>query len=133
MLLLAVGAGLLVQPVFAHGFGERYDLPVPLSYFMIGGAAAVILSFVLIGAVARGEVRRFDYPRFNLLSFSWVRVVLSRWALLPLKLASVFLLGLVVSAGLFGDTRPPDNFAPTFIWVIWWVGIGFFVALFGNL
>ena len=133
VLLLAVGAGLLVQPVFAHGFGERYDLPVPLSYFMIGGAAAVILSFVLIGAVARGEVRRFDYPRFNLLSFSWVRVALSRWALLPLKLASVFLLGLVVSAGLFGDTRPPDNFAPTFIWVIWWVGIGFFVALFGNL
>ncbi len=132
-LLAAVGAGLLVQPVFAHGFGERYDLPVPLHYFMIGGAAAVILSFVLIGAVARGEVKHFDYPRLDLLRYSWVRVAVSRPALFPVKVLSVFLLGLVVAAGLFGDTRPVDNFAPTFVWVIWWVGMGFFVALFGNL
>ncbi len=26
-----------------------------------------------------------------------------------------------------------DNFAPTFVWVIWWVGMGFTVALLGNL
>ncbi len=133
VLFVAVGAGLLVQPVYAHGFGDRYDLPVPLSYFMAGGAAAVILSFVLIGAVARGEVRHFDYPRLDLLRYSWVRVALSRPALFPVKLLAVALLGLVVATGLFGDTRPVDNFAPTFIWVIWWVGLGFFVALFGNL
>ena len=133
LLLVAVGAGLLIQPVYAHGFGERYDLPVPLSYFMAGGATAVILSFVLIGSVAGGEARRFDYPRLNLLRYSWVRAALSRPALLPVKLMSVFLLGLVVATGLFGETRPVDNFAPTFIWVIWWVGVGFFVALLGNL
>ena len=33
---LAVATALLVSPVYAHGFGERYNLPLPLNMFMIG-------------------------------------------------------------------------------------------------
>ena len=46
--LVAAGA-LAAQPVYAHGFGERYDLPVPLEYYLLGAAATVALSFVVIG------------------------------------------------------------------------------------
>ena len=67
---LAVMLGLAARPVFAHGFGERYDLPLPLGFFAVGGAAAVVLSFVLIGLFVRGERREFSYPRFNLRRFS---------------------------------------------------------------
>ena len=32
----------------AHAFGVRYDLPIPLLLFVIGGAAVVVPSFVLV-------------------------------------------------------------------------------------
>ena len=37
------------RPVLAHGFGERYDLPIPLGYFLVGASLTIILSFVIIG------------------------------------------------------------------------------------
>ncbi len=130
---LAVGLGLAARPVYAHGFGERYDLPLPLGFFAFGGAAAVVLSFVVIGLFVRGERREFSYPRLNLFRFSPVRTVSSSPFLLPIKVLSVFLFFLAIATGLFGDQRPVDNFAPTFVWVIWWVGTAFTVALLGNL
>ena len=32
----------------AHGFGQRYDLPIPLSFYVFGAGATVLLSFVLV-------------------------------------------------------------------------------------
>lgn len=131
--ILALGTLLLAQPAYAHGFGERYDLPLPLRFFAIGGAAAVVFSFVIVGLVVKGERQSSNYPRFNLFRYRWLRRLLSGPFLLPVKVASVFLLLLVIAAGLFGSARPVENLAPTFIWIIWWVGMGFFVALLGNL
>ena len=51
----------------AHAFGERYDLPIPLSYFLVGGAATVALSFVVIGLFVRRDEGERGYPRLNLL------------------------------------------------------------------
>jgi hypothetical protein len=131
--LLALGTVLLAQPVYAHGIGQRYDLPLPLGFFAVGGAGAVVLSFVVVGLVLRGESRVVGYPRFNLFRYRWLEVALSGPFLWPAKITSLFLLWLVIATALLGTTRPVDNFAPTFIWVIWWVGMGFLVALFGNL
>src|SRR5438876_7876158 len=47
------GCCVLAVPVRAHGFGQRYDLPLPLSLYLFGAAAAVILSFVVIELCAR--------------------------------------------------------------------------------
>jgi hypothetical protein len=41
------------RSVAAHGFGDRYDLPVPLSLCAGGAAIAVVLSFVVIGRSLR--------------------------------------------------------------------------------
>ncbi len=132
--LLLVGTALLSQPVYAHGFGERYDLPVPLGYYVVGAGLAVALSFVVVGLFMRGGSGTSDYPRYNLLKHWPVRAILTSPLLIaPIKLASVFVLGLLTFAGFFGDSDPSDNLAPTFIWIIWWVGMGFFVALVGNL
>ena len=35
--------------VHAHGFGERYDLPIPLGFFLVGASLTIIISFVVIG------------------------------------------------------------------------------------
>ncbi len=132
--LLLIGIALLAQPVYAHGFGERYDLPVPLGYFIVGAGVAVALSFVVLGFFVRGGAGPSGYPRYNLLKHRGARAVLtSPLVIAPIKLAAVFVLGLLIFAGFFGDSDPNDNLAPTFIWIIWWVGMGFFVALVGNI
>ena len=123
---------LLPVPVYAHAFGQRYDLPIPLSYFMAGAAATVALSFVVIGIFLRGGSAQFRYPRFNLLSLPGATLT-SRIKILVAQVISVLLLLLVLATSLFGSDNPLANFSPTFVWIIWWVGMGYIAALFGNL
>ena len=133
LLLIAAGA-LGANPVYAHGFGERYDLPIPLGYYMIGAGATVALSFVVIGVFVRGAPGLHGYWRYNLFSHGPLAALLqARAFILSVQAAAVFLFLLTVATGLFGDRSPSANFAPTFVWVIWWVGLGFFIALAGNL
>jgi hypothetical protein len=132
--VLIAGAALVAQPVYAHGFGERTELPVPLGFFLIGAGFTVGLSFAIIVIFAKRNAGHESYWRYNLYQQRWLRSVLtSRFLLLPVKLLAVFLLGLIVATGFFGDQIPSSNFAPTFVWIIWWVGMGFVVALLGNL
>ena len=119
-------------PVYAHAFGQRYDLPIPLSYFMAGAAATVALSFVVIGIFLKGGSVQFRYPRFNLLSLPGVTLT-SRIKSVTAQVLSVLLLLLVLATSLFGSGNPLTNFSPTFVWIIWWVGMGYIAALFGNL
>ena len=136
VLLLAftpVLLGPLASPAHAHGFGERYDLPLPLTYFVFAGAAAVVFSFVVVGLFVRGQHNDSNYPRLNLFQSSLLRFVLSGPATWLLCAASLFLFFLVIATGLFGSQRPVSNLTPTFVWIIWWVGMGFVVSLLGNL
>ncbi|MDQ1496146.1 MAG: hypothetical protein QOG69_2629, partial [Actinomycetota bacterium] len=34
--------------ILAHAFGARYDLPIPLALFVIGGGVVVLISFMLV-------------------------------------------------------------------------------------
>ena len=130
--LFVLSALLVPVPVYAHAFGQRYDLPIPLSYFMAGAAATVALSFVVIGMFLKGGSTEYRYPRFNLLSLPGTRLT-SRIKAVVAQVLSVLLLLLVVAASLFGSDNPLSNFSPTFVWIIWWVGMGYIAALFGNL
>jgi hypothetical protein len=60
------------RPVSAHGFGDRYDLPVPLALWVAGAAIAVALSFVVIGVCVRCAATAGYYPRVNFLAGGWV-------------------------------------------------------------
>ena len=133
-LLLAALPAIAASPVYAHGFGERYSLPVPLEYYLAGAGAAVALSFALIGLFVGGTPGRGGRWRFNLLRIPLLGAVLqSRLLTVPIKVASVGLLALVVAAGFLGDQGSGVNIAPTLVWIVWWVGLGFFVALVGNV
>jgi len=106
---------------------------VPLWLWVTGAAAAIVLSFVIIGLFVRGNpvVRR--YPRVNLLRWRIGRVLAGRPVRLAAQGVSVGLLFLVVTAGLIGDQNPTRNLAPIWVWVIWWVGFAYVSALAGNL
>src|SRR5271169_2919593 len=100
---LLVGASLLrTGPAAAHGFGQRYDLPLPLSLYLFGTAAAVILSFVVVGLFARHTPGARSYPRIDLGTYR-----LGRWLAHPaltglLKLIAAGLFLLTVTAGFCG-------------------------------
>ena len=132
-LALAVPA-LAVSPVYAHAFGQRYDLPIPLSYFLIGAAATVALSFVVIGMFVQKGGERFAYPRLNLLGVPLIGAILSSGVTaVVVRALSVAIFLLLLLTGFLGTNRPIDNLSPTFIWIIWWVGMGYVVALLGNV
>src|SRR6266568_7636503 len=60
------GCCILAAPAAAHGFGQRYDLPLPLSLYLLGTAAAVVLSFVVVALFARHTPGAHGYPRIDL-------------------------------------------------------------------
>ena len=130
----AASAGSLVAwPAFAHGFGERTELPLPLGFFLLGAGLAVALSFVFISVLVKITAEA-SYWRFNLIGSRWSKFLLtSPLILLPVKLLSVFLLGLVIATGFGGESSPLLNFSPTFVWIVWWVGMAIGVAIIGNI
>ena len=78
----------------AHGFGQRYDLPVPLWLWVAAAAAAVVLSFAIIGLFVTASPDLRGYWRLNLLRFPLARRLASRRVRLAARLVSVGLLAL---------------------------------------
>lgn len=111
----------------AHAFGQRYDLPLPLDFYLAGGAAVVLLTFAVAAATLRpGGDRRWQWvlPR---LPHALARLLARIAAAL-----GVFVFLLVLAAGFFGPASPTGNIAPVIVWVLWWVGLLLLSALVGN-
>ena len=125
------------SPAYAHGFGETYDLPLPLWLYLWGAGATVLVSFVpisLFGGRDAPSERTYPYPRFDLLRIRALRVLLNARSLIfGLRALSVALFVSVVLAGLLGAQSVIYNLAPTFVWILWWVGLSFFTAFVGNV
>jgi hypothetical protein len=131
---LATGAiSCAAGPVAAHGFGQRYELPLPLSYYLFGVAAAVAVSFVIFGLFVRHAPIIGRGHRFDLLATPLGRVLTAPAVVLALRFVIFALFIVTVAAGWLGDQNPYRNIAPTLVWVIWWVGFAYVSALLGNL
>ena len=129
----ALVLGLFLQPAYAHGFGERYYLPVPLYLYISGAGLAVALSFAAIGYFLRGRRGHGGYSTFNLLQLRAGRLLAHPILLLAVRAVSVALFLLTVAAGALGSQAPIENLAPTMVWILWWVGIAYVSALLGNV
>jgi len=118
------------QDANAHALGQRYDLPLPLGYYLLAAGAAVALSFVILAIFMRRPnaalARDFDQRPLASGAVPAAIVAAGRTFL-------VATLVLVVVAGLFGNQAPFKNIAPVTVWVIWWVGLSLFSAFVGNL
>jgi hypothetical protein len=114
----------------AHALMRRYDLPLPLGFFLIAAGAAVAVTFVVL-VLATQRPKMIETARAPGRVFA--RGTLPASAVIVARALSVALLLLVVAAGLFGHQNPFKNLAPVAIWVIWWVGFGLLSAFVGNL
>jgi hypothetical protein len=117
----------------AHGFGQRYDLPIPLSFYLFGAASAVALSFVVFGLFVRHPPGARGHPRRDLLAAPFGRLIAHPAVVLALKLLAVCLFAVTVLAGFTGDQNPYRNIAPTLVWIVWWVGFAYVSAFAGDL
>ncbi|HEV2007562.1 MAG TPA: hypothetical protein VGQ88_02445, partial [Burkholderiales bacterium] len=127
MRLAAAAFASLPAAAWPHAFGERYDLPAPLAYFVAGATATVALSFVVAVLIARGVSP----------ASSGAALVIAPVPLPALRLGcrivAAILFAVVVIAGWFGTRNPEMNLAPTLVWIIGWVGLSLVVACLGNL
>jgi hypothetical protein len=112
---------------YGHGFGARYDLPLPLTLWVVGAACAIVLSFLVISIAVRANVpvQAHVGGRIDRRVASGLRLVA--------QLCAVAALILVIVAGIFGDQTPTRNLAPTAIWIAWWVGFSYLSAFVGNV
>ncbi|MBM09719.1 MAG: hypothetical protein CMF69_09120 [Magnetovibrio sp.] len=116
----------------AHAFETRYDLPLPLTLFITGAGAAVLLSFVIVVNFVKQDDATSEPMSYDLLKIRGSKWFISPLILNTLRIISVAIFGLLIMAGLFGEADPSKNILPTFLWVIWWVGMAFISALIGN-
>lgn len=132
-ILAALACGGYCHAALAHGLGKRFDLPLPLEFWVTGAGATILLSFVLMGLFVRAVPRDVDYPRRALFAARAARRTggVSVLGVTRLVVVAIFLLTIV--AGLYGTPDPFRNFAPTMIWVLGWIGLVFVSALFGDV
>jgi hypothetical protein len=116
----------------AHGIGGVRDPVVPLWLFYYAASLTLILSFVALGVLWRKPLLE-GRNRGRPLGERWQRLILwVGWRLL-LGGLSIGLLVLVWLAALVGEPDAGDNLAPTFVWVLFWLGLVPVVVIFGNL
>ena len=116
----------------AHGIGGVRDLPVPESFFFTTAAIVLVVSFVLLGVLWRRPLLD-RHQEGRALPRALQVVLLSRFLRVLLGLVSVGLLVLTLSAALLGTTLELLNFAPTFVYVIFWLGLPLLSVLFGDV
>lgn len=116
--------------LLAHGLGGRLDLPLPKWMFGYGAAAAVIVSFVALGAFWR-TARFEDGPRERVLARTDAPAVRVLAGLA--RLAGLLAFAVVLVAAAIGDDSASTNLAPVAVYVVFWVGLFFVSALVGDL
>ncbi len=117
--------------VLAHGIGGVKDLPVPGWLFFFGGAVVLVVSFAALGILWTSPRLENDGGRPLP---GWAQRVLQSGVLrVVFGLVSVALLVLVWAAAAFGSELPNENLAPTFVYVVFWLGVVPLVVLLGNV
>ena len=108
------------------------DLPVPDWLFFWGGAVVLVFSFLALGALWKSpqlERRRVGRP----LPAALERFLRSRVLHGILGAVSAGLLVVVFLTALIGEPSSAENLSPTFIYVIFWLGLVPLQVLFGNV
>ncbi len=114
----------------AHGVGGRLDLPVPVWQLAWAASFAVAASFVALGMF-------WDTPKFRAAAAGRILPELfqqaCRFLAALLRALGLFMLAVLLYAGLAGNTNPSVNIAPVAVYVIFWVGLQVVSVLVGDV
>jgi hypothetical protein len=126
------GVFAMPEPAAAHGLVGRADLPIPA--WLFGWAAALVLIVSFVGLATLWQSPRFeDQQDVRPLPARLSSVVVNRVTETVAGVVAVALLAMTVWSGLVGVQTPEDNFAPTFVYVLFWVGLVPLSIVFGDV
>jgi hypothetical protein len=117
--------------LIGHGISVRTDLPVPEWLFWWAAAIVLVVSFVALATL--WPEPRLQRPRWRPLPGGIGRALASRPVEIACGAIGVFLLALTVYAGLEGTESTSANWAPIFIYVIFWLAFVPLSLLFGDV
>jgi hypothetical protein len=117
--------------LIGHGISVRTDLPVPEWLFWWAAAVVLVVSFVALASL--WPTPRLQKSGWRPLPGGIGRVLASRPVEILCGAIGVFLLGLTVYAGLEGTESTSANWAPIFIYVIFWLAFVPLSLLFGDV
>jgi hypothetical protein len=134
--LSSLAAGLVAPPpAAAHGLVGRSDLPIP--EWLFGWAAALVLMISFVALAVLWPQPKLEDDGWRPLRGRLGRALANRAAGLVAQVVcgavGAFLLGVVVWSGLSGVQSPTANFAPTFVYIVFWLGLVPVSVLFGDL
>ena len=116
----------------AHGLLiGRQDLPIPTWLFAWGASVVLIVSFVALSVAWRDS--KLSSDRWRPVPERLSRPLTGRVTEIVTGAIGVFLLGAVVYTGLEGTDEPSLNFAVTFVFVTFWLGMVVLSILLGDL
>ncbi|CAN5577960.1 hypothetical protein BH23CHL8_BH23CHL8_01130 [soil metagenome] len=122
-LALGLCAGMVPLPVAAHALHGRVDSPLPLAAYLLGAAAAVALSFMVVALGEAGADREHTSGRLR---------TLPPWARVLLRLTGLLAWSWVVIQTLLGGSSDAEV-ASLILWVYGWVGLPIVSALAGPV
>jgi hypothetical protein len=125
----AVAASALALPAVAsaHGLVGKQDLPIPRWIFAWAAAAVLIVSFVALATM--WATPRLQELRENV---AW-RIPAPVFFEVLGGIVGIAVFVFIVYAGLAGTQSPLENVTPTFVFYVFWVGVPFVSAVFGNV
>jgi hypothetical protein len=115
----------------AHGLVGRADLPIP--EWLFGWAATMVLVVSFVALAVLWPDPRLQQEGWRPLPRGIGRLLASRPVEVACGAIGVLLLAVVVYSGLRGTQSSTANFAPTFIYVIFWVGLVPASVLLGDV
>lgn len=109
----------------AHAADRGHVLLLPTGHYLVGGAAAVILTFILLAFAPLPALDRLARQRVPLGSVPvWPRLLGSA--------ACLLLVCALVAAGFLGSRDPLSNPLPLMVWTVFWVGLTLVQGVTGN-
>ncbi|ORB62785.1 hypothetical protein [Mycolicibacterium tusciae] len=111
----------VAETVLAHGVGGSTDLPVPLSYALIGAAWALAATFAVVAVAWRTP--RFDPAKPGRELPTWVTAVVDSPVVRWFFAAAAVIFSIWVAVAAIWGTQDSDNALPGVFYVLLWVGL----------
>lgn len=111
---------------YCHATERGYILLLPTDLYIGGGAAVVAFTFLVMAMIPATGLRALELASRNI-------AFVGKKDTLLLSTMMLFVIIMLIATGYWGSRDPLSNPLPLMLWTIWWVGLSFAHAIFGNL